>query len=121
MHVSGKKKSVAARAQTIHGADLVLEAVAASPHEHRLLLERRRAEANGYEVPLDLEEAAAYTGLSSGGVISRVLDGGMPAHAVACESWIFYSSELKEWLASQCRPQGGDGASPQDSIEGNQA
>jgi hypothetical protein len=72
------ENSVAPRPETTPRAGLLSEADAPTPHEHLLLLERRRAEADGYEVPLDSEEAAAYIGSSLSTVIDLVLTGGHP-------------------------------------------
>jgi hypothetical protein len=68
-------------------------------HDHQLLLERRGAEANGFEMPLDSGEAAAYIGAGLSDLISLVLAGEIYAHPVAGGAWTFYVSELNEWLA----------------------
>jgi hypothetical protein len=75
------------------------DAVLPTYHEHQLLLERRNAESNGYEVPLDSVDAAAYIGSSVNSLISLALAEEIPAHPVVGGSWNFYVSELNEWLA----------------------
>jgi hypothetical protein len=84
MHVN-KKNSVTVCPIAACNA-LPREADSPTSHEHQLLLERRGAEANGYAVPLDSGEAAAYIGSSLSCVISLARAGEIPAHPVAGDS-----------------------------------
>lgn len=65
------------------------------------LLERRRAQQLGIELPLTTREAAAYLGVHPKAVQRMARAGEIRAHAVSGvrrRTWKFYSSELDSWL-----------------------
>ena len=71
---------------------------------HRLL-ERRRAQELGYEMPLNTGEAASYVGYHKKTVERMARDGEIPAHpafGVRRKTWKFYASELDAWLQAVC-------------------
>ncbi len=85
-----------------------------SARELHRLLERRRATVLGYEVPLNLYEAAEYVGLCAMLVAGMAIKGVIPSSPVA-EAYgtrIFFASELDAWInsllsreANSCRVQ----------------
>lgn len=113
----GNESSVAARPDTTPGATLLRKPDAPTHHEHQLLVERRRAEANGYELPLDSREAATYADLSMDTLISLAIAGQIPALPAGEDSWIFCISELNDWLATHGKPIAEDAAQVSDRAE----
>jgi excisionase family DNA binding protein len=90
----------------------------ATAHEEQRFLEQRRAQALGYELPLNTREAAAYIGLHWKTVERMAREGTIPAHPVSGvrrKTWRFYASELDAWLHDRvdsprrpCSPNGKD-------------
>jgi excisionase family DNA binding protein len=88
-----------------------------SAEEHRFL-ERRRAQALGFELPLNTREAAAYVGLHWKTIERMARSGDIPAHPVSGvrrKTWKYYPSELDAWLRARvnssrrpCSPNGKD-------------
>src|SRR4051812_39014667 len=88
----------------------------AAAHAVQRFLERHRAQALGYELPLDPKEAAAYVGLHPKTAERMAREGKIPAHPVSGvrrKTWRFYASELDAWLHDRvdsprrpCSPNG---------------
>jgi excisionase family DNA binding protein len=86
--------------------------------EAQRFFERHRAQALGYELPLNTREAAAYVGLHPKTVERMAREGTIPAHPVSGvrrKTWRFYASELDAWLHDRvdsprrpCSPNGKD-------------
>lgn len=82
------------------------------------LVERRRAQELGHELPLYTEEAAAYIGFHPKSVERMARLGEIPAHPVSGvrrKTWRFYRPELDSWLRARvisarypCSPDGKD-------------
>ena len=90
--------------------------VSPTAREQLRFLERRRAQKLGYELPLNLTEAAAYVDMHRKTVASMARNGEIPAHPVSGTrriTWKFYASELDAWLrhrlSSACHPCSPDG------------
>jgi excisionase family DNA binding protein len=89
-----------------------------SSSEEQRFLERRRAQALGYELPLNTKEAAAYIGLHAKTVERMARCDEIPAHPISGvrrKTWKFYPSELDAWLRGRvnssrrpCSPNGKD-------------
>lgn len=88
------------------------------PPDAQRFLERQRAQALGYELPLNTREAAAYVGLHWKTVERMARFGEIPAHPVSGvrrKTWKYYPSELDAWLRARvnstrrpCSPNGKD-------------
>lgn len=82
------------------------------------LIERRRAQELGHELPLNTVEAAAYIGFHPKSVERMARDGEIPAHPVSGarrKTWRFYRDDLDSWLRAKvnsarypCSPNGKD-------------
>lgn len=90
--------------------------VAPTARELLRFLERRRAQELGCELPLNLEEAAAYVDVHRKTIARMARNGEIPAHPVSGtqrKTWRFYASELDAWLrnrlSSDCHPCSPDG------------
>jgi excisionase family DNA binding protein len=93
-------------------------ALRSKPPEAQRFLERQRAQALGYELPLNTREAAAYAGLHRKTVERMARCGEIPAHPVSGvrrKTWKYYPSELDEWIRARvnsfgrpCSPNGKD-------------
>lgn len=89
---------------------------ASTTQEVQRFFERRRAQALGYELPLDTREAAAYVGFHQKTIERMARQGLIPAYPVSGvrrKTWRFYPSELDAWLHSKidsprrpCPPNG---------------
>ena len=82
------------------------------------LIERRRAQELGHELPLNTVEAAAYIGFHPKSVEKMARLGEIPAHPASGaqrKTWRFYRSDLDSWLRAKvnsarypCSPNGKD-------------
>lgn len=72
-------------------------------------MERYRARRLGYELPMTSDEAATYLGVKNSRTIQRwAREGNVPAHPISGavrRTWIFYRSELDEWLHGRVNSQ----------------
>lgn len=78
--------------------------ISPSPRDLSRLIERRRAQKLGVELPLTTQEAAAHLGLHPKTVERMARAGEIPAHPVSGvrrRTWKFYSSELDSWLRAR--------------------
>ncbi|HEX6880019.1 MAG TPA: helix-turn-helix domain-containing protein [Terriglobales bacterium] len=84
-----------------------------SHHELQRLIERRRAQELDIELPLTIIEAADYVGLLRCEIEELAYAGLIPVHRVSSAQggWVFYPSELDEWLRSAVQDGGADASS----------